>query len=123
MSVNEKAVGVHRLMYLERVGPIPDGMVVMHSCDVRNCCNPGHLSIGTNNDNASDMKSKGRSRGCSFPGEANPGARLTSRDVQHIRTLCSIGTHRGYVATMYGVKLRTIDDIVTGQRWKHLHQK
>lgn len=33
---------------------------VMHSCDVRSCVNPNHLSLGTPRDNAQDALSKGR---------------------------------------------------------------
>lgn len=33
---------------------------VMHSCDVRRCVNPNHLSLGTPNDNVRDAIKKGR---------------------------------------------------------------
>lgn len=52
----------HRLAYQFKVGAIPDGMQVMHSCDNRRCCNPKHLSVGTNRENALDMMRKGRGR-------------------------------------------------------------
>lgn len=39
---------------------VPDGMVVMHSCDNPCCCNPDHLQIGTPLDNTRDMYEKGR---------------------------------------------------------------
>ena len=53
----------HRLAYTFAKGPIPEGLVVMHSCDNTACCNPAHLSVGTQADNVHDMISKGRSRG------------------------------------------------------------
>lgn len=34
----------------------------MHSCDVRNCINPDHLTIGSHNQNMRDAKLRGRSR-------------------------------------------------------------
>ena len=41
--------------------PIPQGMVVMHSCDNPGCINPQHLSVGTQSDNMKDCAAKGRS--------------------------------------------------------------
>lgn len=43
ISVDGSKVYVHRLVYSEMIGPIPDGLVIDHRCEVRNCCNPGHL--------------------------------------------------------------------------------
>lgn len=55
-----KAVYPHRLAYAIFKGPIPEGYVVMHSCDNPSCCNPNHLSVGTHTDNMQDCISKGR---------------------------------------------------------------
>ena len=52
----------HRMAWLLTNGEIPDGMVVMHSCDIRECVNPEHLSIGSAKDNSQDMVSKNRHR-------------------------------------------------------------
>lgn len=43
--------------YLASVLPWID---VCHTCDVRNCCNPDHLWLGTRKDNMVDCKTKGR---------------------------------------------------------------
>ena len=39
---------------------VPKGAFVCHHCDNPPCCNPAHLFIGTNKDNALDMCAKGR---------------------------------------------------------------
>ena len=50
----------HRWAYTHFIGNIPEGMVVMHICDNRICCNPHHLKLGTQQDNLKDMNIKKR---------------------------------------------------------------
>jgi hypothetical protein len=50
----------HRYAYSQAVGPIPDGLHVMHRCDNRRCVNPEHLFVGSRVDNMQDMIAKGR---------------------------------------------------------------
>lgn len=52
----------HTSSYQYHKGPIPDGLMVCHSCDVNNCINPDHLWLGTNQDNQLDSVAKGRAR-------------------------------------------------------------
>jgi hypothetical protein len=49
-----------RLSFTLYKGPIPNGKVIMHSCDCPECVNPAHLSIGTMKDNMDDKMKKGR---------------------------------------------------------------
>jgi hypothetical protein len=63
IRVGDKTISksVHRLVAGIVYGEIPQGMLVCHHCDVRHCCNPEHLYIGSVLDNARDAKERGRS--------------------------------------------------------------
>ena len=82
MRVSGKMAGAHRLAYELFVGPVPDGMHVLHSCDNRRCVNPAHLRVGTHADNMNDKRLRGRAAG-----ERNPKAKLTERDALAIREM------------------------------------
>lgn len=60
----EKRINVlaHRFSYEHFVGPIPDGLVVSHTCDNPGCVNWQHLFVQTQPGNMKDMERKGRAR-------------------------------------------------------------
>lgn len=60
MRTNSIKHGTHRLMWEAKNGPIPDGLCVLHRCDVPSCININHLFLGTHKDNVQDAIKKGR---------------------------------------------------------------
>lgn len=59
---NGKQRNAHRVAYEILVGPIPEGLNVLHTCDNSPCVNPAHLYLGTLKDNAQDTLRRGRCR-------------------------------------------------------------
>lgn len=45
----------HKVSYEIHKGEVPEGMVVRHMCDVRNCVNPAHLELGSQKENIRDI--------------------------------------------------------------------
>ncbi len=62
-------VKAHRKAWEFIHGHVPNGLSVCHHCDVRLCCEPTHLFVGSAADNNADMVAKGRAR---YPGPNNP---------------------------------------------------
>ena len=60
LSVSDRRELSHRLSWTMHFGPIPQGLCVLHHCDVPACVNPSHLFLGDNLDNIRDRHSKGR---------------------------------------------------------------
>lgn len=57
---NEGRFLAHRLAWELNMGPIPDKMVIKHSCDERKCVNVSHLSAGTQKTNIREAVYKRR---------------------------------------------------------------
>lgn len=48
---HDRKLLAHRAAYALWVGPIPEGLQVLHWCDNPPCINPEHLHVGTNQEN------------------------------------------------------------------------
>lgn len=141
---NSKTVRSNRAAWSAFRGDIPDGLHVLHICDVPLCINPDHLFLGTPLDNAQDREHKNRgnqpiglkngrhtkpwrtSRGDHHytrripglrVGELNPRAKLSEQQVKDIRA--SSVPHRK-LARQLGVSHTTIINIRRGRLWGHI---
>lgn len=122
-------VRAHRLSYHLFKGPIPNGLIVRHTCDNRRCVNPEHLLIGTPQDNSNDMVERNRMlvgndwynahKGTIRFGERHPTAKLKEGQVIEIFDLLNRGVPQRKIAKMYGVVQGTIANIKK-DGWKHL---
>mgnify|MGYP006447779273 CR=1 FL=1 len=97
----------HRVSYMTFVGPIPDGMCVLHRCDNTSCVNPDHLLLGTQADNVHDMDSKQR---------RNTGARLKGGEIWLANRLRHANITISMIAKMFRVSRRTIRRLTDVQR-------
>lgn len=117
-SRDGKDVRVHRWAYEESLGPIPEGMQVLHRCDNPRCCQVAHLFLGTNQDNVNDKVQKGRQS--HLIGTQQPGAKLTDEDVLSIRNKRAEGYLLRELANEFGVSIATIHRVATFTYWRHV---
>lgn len=104
-----------RISYMTFVGPIPEGMHVLHKCDNPCCINPLHLYAGTNEQNVRDWLERGPY--CGHRGSDNCKAKLTEKDIPIIRAMDKPTRE---IAEQYGVSISAITHIKNGRTWKHV---
>ncbi len=113
ISYKGRSWGTHRVIYVHYYGEIRDGLNVLHSCDVPNCCNPEHLEEGTQKKNVIDAVSRGR-----WTGGRRSGLRMV--DAEEIRLRYWAGLKQKQLAEEFGVSIPTISQIVNYKAWNNL---
>ena len=108
----------HRVSWTVFKGEIPVGMFVLHRCDNPRCINPGHLFLGTLEDNNQDMCLKGRDR--KARGEKASKAKLTTAQVREMRRLYLEGVRIYQLAPIFGINRSSVGAIVRGKNWVHV---
>jgi hypothetical protein len=110
---------LHRMIYKEKYGEIPQGMEVCHTCDNPSCINIEHLFLGTHLDNMRDKVGKNRQH---RPiGEKNGISKLTEEQVKNIRNSNEITLKK--LSKKYKVSFTLIGLIKRGIAWKHMVNK
>jgi hypothetical protein len=105
----------HRVSYMLFVGPIPDGLDILHNCDVKACVNPEHIRPGTHQENIAEAFAK-LPPGY-FACENNGNARLNWDDIHAIRASRAAGSTQAAIAREYGVTESHISQILVGKKW------
>ena len=125
IGTGPNVIMAHKFSYELHYGKIPDGLQVLHKCDVALCVNPDHLFLGTQKDNMQDAIEKGRHTtqkpDLSFipRGEKHSRAKLTEADILKIRmSFGNIPT--GQIKTKFKISYQQIYMIVKRRYWKHI---
>ena len=106
-----KTVYAHRVSFELHIGKIPTTKHILHSCDIKPCVNPAHLSIGTQRQNSIDAIKKRR-----WGGQI-----LVERQVLDIRSqFTATAGQMTSLAREFGVSISTIWRIVHNKNWRHL---
>jgi hypothetical protein len=118
MPDSRRIEGAHRVSWMLNVGPIPEGMHVLHHCDNPPCVNPAHLFLGDPAANDADKRAKGRA----VPppvrrGHDNNTSKLTTEQVRDIRTRRAGGESTLVLSRSFGVAHSTVKRIVNRQTW------
>ena len=112
----DKVEKAHRVSWILFKGEIPEGKMVLHSCDKPCCVNPDHLFLGTDEDNKNDRQNKLRQARGSNHGSAI----FTEKDVLQIRSLREEGFKIREIAEYFGAKEGTVANICSRQTWAWL---
>jgi HNH endonuclease len=107
VGINRKRWQLHRYVYTLHNGSIPEGLVIRHTCDVKNCINPDHLIVGTVSDNARDASERGLTT-----------RKLTPAAVVFIKS--NHGLTKASLAKIFGVNPCSVGAILRGRSWTHI---
>lgn len=99
----EKLIPYRVVWELVKGEPWPNGLIALHSCDNRRCCNPDHFGPGSIAQNNAEKEIRERDSG------------MSHRDVRIVRFLIGTGVSRKAVAALMEVSISTIHAIATGQ--------
>jgi hypothetical protein len=95
----------HVFAWEQENGPVPPGLVLRHKCDNGHCVNPGHLELGTRQDNQQDMVRRGRASQ----------AKITLEQVEAIRADPRLQRE---IAADLGITQAQVSNIKSRKQWR-----
>lgn len=104
---------VHRISYEFHKGSA-EGLQVRHQCHNKVCCNPEHLLLGTNKENAQDDVRDGR-RG----GEKHGRAVITNEQAKRVKDFPTFFTNRE-ISNIMKIPRYIVASIRQGANWKRI---
>ncbi len=102
----------HRVSLILASGENPDDLVAAHSCKLRACVNPRHLSWKTQSENMLDRVRDGTDN----RGEKHPFVKLSDQQVEEIK---KDPRPQRAIAAEYGISQPTVSKLKLGQRRAH----
>lgn len=109
------------------IGPVPDGLQVLHKCDTPPCARPDHLYAGTQGQNMRDAVARGRhvsplktNPNLAARGEDSGLTTLVNADVLEIRRLGRAGFTQRKIALAFGISPAGVGMILRRRNWRHL---
>ena len=97
----------HRFAYEIFNGPVPEGLLLRHTCDNPACCNPAHLLAGTHAENMADMHERKRRL---YAG------RYSESEIADMKRRVAAGETQTSVAKRYGCRQSYVSMVISGRR-------
>ena len=99
-SLDGKKQLAYRVVYALVKGECPDDKMILHSCDNPVCCNPNHHTLGTHQENMTEMRQRERHG-------------LPHHTVRAILTLKAAGVKHSEIAERFGIGRSTVTEMGT----------
>ena len=100
----------HRVAWmLKNDKEIPEGMIILHTCDNKRCVNPYHLKLGTYSDNLADAMER-------TPYRMGRKSRFYDGEVWLMKKLYYGGTEQKLIAKMFRATQSYISNLINDNR-------